>query len=195
MHEPLDADKLRLSLLEGTRVEAIGGSFRALASSGARQEAVQLAHEREKQAIERQQRAQEATRIQEAEKTRKEALQVNTARFEAERSALIMAQAADQAKTQAEWRQRTVERKQTWERFRREHLHRPAPKSDSAQEAAQQQQRRAKMQRNAGQQEQPEKPSMDSQDARMKSFLEERRAKEQDNASDQDRGHDDGIGH
>lgn len=123
----LDAVSLRLRVLEGTRGQAIGGAFRALASSGARREAVELAHEREKVAIERQQRAQEALRAQEVAKARQAAQEANAARFEAERTTLILAHAADQAKNRAEWRERTTERKAAWEKFREQHLHRPAP--------------------------------------------------------------------
>ena len=190
-----DAVKLRLRVLEGTHGEAIGGAFRALASSGARQEAVQLAHESEKQAIGRQQRAQEGLRVQEVEKARQEALRANAQRFEAERSSLILAQAADQAKNQAEWRARTAERKQTWERFRQEHLHRPAPPAEKGAQAAEQEQRRARMQREAGENVQGNEKMPDNRAEQMKSFLEEQRAKEQDNQKGRDPGHEDGIEH
>ena len=192
----LDAVKLRLRVLEGTKGEAIGGAFRALASSGARKEAVELAHEREKKALERQQHAQEALRIQETEKARQEALKANAARFEAERAALILAHAADQGKNQAEWRARTAERKQEWQRFRQQHLHRPTPPADKKAQAVEQDQRRAKMQRDASPDIEAQNPAQDeSRNAGMKRFLEERRAKEQDNRSGRDLNPDDGIEH
>ena len=179
----LDAVSLRLRVLEGTKGEAIGGAFRALASSGARREAVELAHEREKAAIERQQRAQEALRAQEVEKARQAAQRSNAARFEAERGALILAHAADQAKNQAEWRKRTAERKAAWEQFQHEHLHRPTPATSPEQQLTDQEQRRERMQRDAGQTEPYAPEASDSREARMREFLKELQAKEQDNTS------------
>lgn len=186
MQNAVDAVSLRLRVLEGTKGEAIGGAFRALASSGARREAVELAHEREKAAIERQQRMEEAQRAQEADKVRQAAQEANTRRFEAERAALILSHAADQAKNQAEWRARTAERKAAWEAFRQEHLHRPAPPVEPTEQKSKQQQRKATMQRDADDrrpvdQTPAQQGSEDSDKVQMRRFLEERRAAEQDN--------------
>lgn len=189
----LDAVSLRLRVLEGTKGEAIGGAFRALASSGARREAVEFAHKREKAAIERQQRAQEDMRAQEVEKARQAAQKANVARFESERAALILAHAADQAKNQAEWRTRTAERKAAWEQFRERHLHRPAPPVASEQQSANQKQRRERMQRDAGQTEPFVSNTSESSEAHMKKFLKEQRAREQDNDEDTGPDHIDDI--
>lgn len=191
----LDAVSLRLRVLEGTKGEAIGGAFRALASSGARREAVEIAHAREKAAIERRQRQEEALRAQEVQKARLAAQEANVARFEGERAALIFAHAADQAKSQAEWRTRTAERKAAWEQFREQHLYRPAPPVAPQDQAADQERRRKAMQRDADQAEMPESPASDSREARMREFLEDREASEQDNKRKKGPEPDDKIKH
>ena len=165
----LDAVSLRLRVLEGTKGEAIGGAFRALASSGARREAVELAHEREKAAIERQQRLQETLRAQEVEKARQAAQEANAARFESDRAALILAHAADQAKNQAEWRIRTAERKAAWEQFQEQHLHRPAPTVTLEQKSLNQHQLQKRMQQDVGN---ADNVGKDIREARIREFLE-----------------------
>lgn len=181
MQNTLDAVSLRLRVLHGTKGETIGGAFRALASSGARKEAVELAHEREKAELTRQQRLEEERRIQAVEQARVVAQQLNALRFEGERSALILAHQADQAKLKAEWRERTAERKETWERFQKEHLHRPALPVDPQRRSRNQSERHAQMQREAGPQVAGSSKATASREERIKAFLKEQRAREQDN--------------
>ncbi|MEQ8750324.1 MAG: relaxase/mobilization nuclease domain-containing protein [Amphiplicatus sp.] len=130
MQNAADAVSLRLRVIEGTKGEAIRGAFQALASSGARREALRMALESEKRAVGLRQRALEVQRARVVEEGRVEALRANARRFEGERAALILAHAADRAKNRAEWRARTQDRKAAWRQFRQEHLHRPAPQPD-----------------------------------------------------------------
>ena len=180
-----DAVKLRLSVLDGRRGKAIGGAFRALASSGARQEALQIAHEREKKTIERQQRSQEAVRMLAVEKARQGALEANSERFGAERAALVLAHSADKAKNQAEWRARTAERRQAWERFQQEHLRRPAPRVTTSDRKADQDRRSYVMKRD------PDQIATDNaREARLTSYLERAREQEQNNTRERDKDSD-----
>ena len=126
-----------------------------------------------------------SVRMLAVEKARQGALEANSERFGAERAALVLAHSADKAKNQAEWRARTAERRQAWERFQQEHLHRPAPRVTTSDRKADQDRRSYVMKRD------PDQIATDNaREARLTSFLERAREQEQNNTRERDKDSD-----
>ena len=114
------------------RTSTLGESWNLLSSAGARLEALEKAHMADRRAIEARQREEERQQAEAIKEQQRQHEAANRARFTAERSDILLEQAADQAKLRAEWRTRNERREVAFAELTPQRP--PAPQQDRAQD-------------------------------------------------------------
>jgi len=150
MKNIIDTLKLAQRVQDADRQRSmISRAFDVISSSGGRKRALEASQRAEDRDLQKRQAQalhdkQEILRSEHHKK-----LEENRQRLFAERNHLQLRQRADQAQLRAQWKIRTADRRAVWERFRAEHLHRPAPQRDKDQQRADQKERKRKLERPA----------------------------------------------
>lgn len=150
MKNIIETLKLAQRVQEADRQRSmISRAFDVISSSGGRKRALEASqraeyHDLQKRQAQALRDKQEILRSEHHKK-----LEENRQRLFAERNHLQLRQRADQAQLRAQWKTRTADRRAVWERFRAEHLHRPAPQRDKDQQRADQKERKRKLERPA----------------------------------------------
>lgn len=112
--------EFRAIVRAGSRRRALGQAFDAIASKGARLEALRRIHDKAKRALLAQQRAEELRMVKQLRERRNEQIADHRLAFAAERTSLILTHDLEDAAHRHEWRRRSEERRAAFERHRSE---------------------------------------------------------------------------
>lgn len=102
----------------GSRKQALGAAFDAIASKGARLEALKAVHEKHERALLARQRSEERRRLQDLRQKRDQHLNTQREAFLAERKSLILVHDLEDVTLNQDWSRRSQERKAAFERHR-----------------------------------------------------------------------------
>lgn len=150
MKNIIDTLKLAQRVQEADKQRSmISRAFDVISSSGGRKRALEASQRAEERDLQKRQAQALRDKQETLRSEHRKKLEENRQRLFAERNHLQLRQRADQAQLRAQWKTRTAERAAVWERFRTEHLHRPAPQRDKDQQRADQKERKRKLERPA----------------------------------------------
>lgn len=120
MSNAFTAIELQKILGAGSRRRALGEAFDAIASKGARLEALRRVHEKARHTLLAQQRAEEFRAVKRLHTERDTQVAERRGAFAAERTSLILTHDLEDAAHRQEWRRRSEERRAAYERHRSE---------------------------------------------------------------------------
>lgn len=118
MSNAFSAIDFRSIVRAGSRKQVLAEAFDAIASKGARLEALQRVHERNRRALLAQQRAEERRVVEQVRERRGQELSECRRAFAAERSSLLLTHQMEDAAHRHEWTRRSEERRLAFERHR-----------------------------------------------------------------------------